>query len=95
MRVIIHLSCYYILTLIQEEIKRISQELALSEKCVENAYKAYWTFIKETIGQLPLKEELTEEEFGKLRTNFNIPNLGKLSCTYKRWLGVKKHYNKE
>lgn len=83
------------MTSIQEEINRISKELALPEKCVENAYKAYWTFIKETIGQLPLKEDLTEEEFSKLKTNFNIPNLGKFSCTYKRWLGVKKHYKKE
>lgn len=83
------------MTLIQEEINRISKELALPEKCVENTYRAYWTFIKETIEQLPLKDDLTEEEFHKLRTNFNIPNLGKLSCTYKRWLGVKKYYKKE
>lgn len=82
------------MTLIQEEISRISKELALPKKCVENIYKAYWTFIKETIGQLPLKEDLTEDVFNRLRTNFNIPNLGKFSCTYKRWLGVKKHYKK-
>lgn len=82
------------MTLIQEEIKRISRELVLPEKCVENTYKAYWTFIKKTIGQLPLKSDLTEKEFNKLRTNFNIPNLGKLSCTYKRWLGVQKNYKR-
>lgn len=83
------------MTLLQEEIKRISRELTLPEKCVENTYKAYWTFIKETISQLPLKNDLTKEEFNKLRTNFNIPNLGKLSCTYKRWSGVQKHYKKK
>lgn len=83
------------MTLLQEEIKRISRELALPEKCVENTYKAYWTFIKETISQLPLKNDLTKEEFNKLRTNFNIPNLGKLSCIYKRWSGVQKHYKKK
>lgn len=83
------------MTLIKKEISRISKELTLPEKCVENIYKAYWTFIKETISSLPLKEDLTEDEFNRLRTNFNIPNLGKFSCTYKRWLGVKKHYRKD
>ena len=83
------------MTLIQEEINRISKELALPEKCVENAYKAYWSFIKNTIEKLPLKEEFTEEDFNNLRTNFNIPNLGKLSCTYKRWLGVRKSYKRK
>lgn len=82
------------MTLIQEEIKRISRELTLPEKCVENVYRAYWVFIKEAISQLPLKDNLTEDEFNKLRTNFNIPNLGKLSCTYKRWLGVQKSYKR-
>ena len=37
-------------------------------------------------------EEMTEEQFSKLRTNFNLPHLGKLSCNYKRWSGVKKKF---
>lgn len=83
------------MTLIQKEISRISKELALPEECVENAYKAYWGFIKTTIEELTLKEEFSEEEFNSLRTNFNIPNLGKLSCTYKRWLRVRKYYKRK
>lgn len=57
---------------------------------VEFAYKSYWKFIKKTIEELPLKEDLSEEEFAKLKTNFSIPSLGKLSCTYDRYCKIKK-----
>lgn len=71
-------------------ISKLAEELNLPTEVIFRTYKAYWLFIRETIQGLPLKENLTEEEFRRLRTNFNIPNLGKLSCTYKRHQGVKK-----
>lgn len=79
-----------------EIIKQVSEELGIPVKVVDTAYKSYWKFIKQTIQALPLKCDLTEEEFMELRTNFNIPSLGKLTCTYDRMIGVKKRleYNK-
>lgn len=74
----------------QEILKKVAIELNLPVEVVELAYKSHWAFIRETITSLPLKESLNEEDFSKLRTNFNIPSLGKLTCTYKRMLGVKK-----
>ena len=59
---------------------------------VDTAYKSYWKFIKQTIQSLPLKDDISEEEFAKLRTNFNIPSLGKLTCTLDRMMGVKKRF---
>lgn len=56
---------------------------------VEFAYKSYWKFIRKTIQELPLKENLSEEEFAKLKTNFNIVSLGKLSCDYDRYKKIK------
>ena len=56
---------------------------------VELAYKTYWKFIRKTIQELPLKQDLSEEEFAKLKTNFNIVSLGKLSCNYDRYKRVK------
>ena len=73
-------------------IGRVSEELNLPKEVVDKTYKAYWLFIKNHIQFLPLKENLNEEDFAKLRTNFNIPSLGKLSCTYDRMLGMKKRY---
>jgi hypothetical protein len=43
---------------------------------------------------LPLKEDLTDEEFNELRTNFNIPSLGKLHCTLGRYRAIKNNYEK-
>ena len=73
--------------------EEVAVELGLDSVLVENTYKAFWSYIRNTIVSLPLKEDLTEEEFSKYSTNFNIPSLGKLSCTYDRFIGVKKRFN--
>ena len=73
-------------------VGKVSRELNLPKEVVDKTYKAYWLFIKNHIQSLPLKENLNEESFAKLRTNFNIPSLGKLSCTYDRMLGMKKRH---
>ena len=73
-------------------VSEISKELNLPSKVVDKVFKAYWRFIRETIQKLPLKDNLSEEQFQQLRTNFNIPSLGKLSCTYDRASKVKKRY---
>jgi hypothetical protein len=70
--------------------KEVSQKLNIPEDVVDAAYKSFYEFVKEKITELPLKDELSEEEFSKLRTNFNIPSLGKLHCTYERYSKVKE-----
>lgn len=72
-----------------EIIGKVSQELGLPIEIVGKTYESYWKFIRQTIQSLPLKDNISEEEFAKLRTNFNIPSLGKLTCTFKRMTGVK------
>jgi hypothetical protein len=72
--------------------QQVANEINLPLKVVESAYRSYWQFIKDKIQSLPLKEDLSEEDFEKLRTNFNIPSLGKLSCTYDRMVNVKKRF---
>ena len=71
---------------------KVSKETGIPVDIVEKTYKMYWEFIKQTIQELPLKDDLSEEEFAKLKTNFNIPSLGKMSVTYDRYIGVKKRY---
>jgi hypothetical protein len=74
----------------EQTINRLAIQLGLPKNVILKAYKAYWLFIKTTIEGLPLKEPLDEEALYKLRPNFNIPNLGKLSCTYERYKGIHK-----
>ena len=73
-------------------IGKVSQEMDIPLEVVDTAYKSYWKFLKQTIQSLPLKDDISEEEFAKLRTNFNIPSLGKLTCTFDRMMGVKKRF---
>ena len=73
-------------------INNVSRTLGISPKVVEKVYRAYWSYIKETIQALPLKEELSEEDFLKLKTNFNIPSLGKLCCTLDKYNKVKNRF---
>ena len=76
----------------KDTIDYVANKLELPQEVVKEAYESYWKFIRQIISELPLKDELSEEEFNRLRTNFNIPSLGKLSCTYDRVKGVKERY---
>ena len=74
-------------------INKVSEELDLPKEVVDKTYKSFWLFIRRYIQSLPLKEDLSKDNFDKLRTNFNIPSLGKLTCTYDRMIGIKKKFN--
>ena len=73
-------------------IGKVSSELNLPEELVDKTYKAFWLFIRDTIQALPLKPIQNDEAFSTLRTNVNIPSLGKLNCTYDRVVGMKKRF---
>lgn len=76
----------------EQIIESVANELQLPVDLVRKTYKAYWQFVRDTIQQLPLKDDISEEEFKKIKTNFNIPSLGKLYCTRDRYLRVKKRF---
>ncbi len=76
----------------QEILKEVSIELNIPVEVVKEAYESYWLFIRQSIVALPLKQDLSLEDFNKLKSNFNIPSLGKLSCTYDRMVGVKERF---
>lgn len=75
-----------------EIVNKVSGDIGLSPDTVDKTYKAFWKYIRDTIQELPLKEDMSGEEFLMLRPNFNIPSLGKLTCTYKRYSGVREKF---
>lgn len=75
-------------------IIKVANELDLPEELVNRTYISYWKYIRETIQELPLKDNLTQEEFNAMKTNFNIPSIGKLSCNWNRYSGVKKKFER-
>lgn len=76
--------------LFQEIIEQVATKHSLPKEVVLVAYRSYWEFIKEKAEELNLKDDITEEEFNKLRTNFNIPSIGKLYITWDKLNNIKK-----
>lgn len=62
----------------EDAVARVAEELSLPKKFVDRVYKSYWKAVREHICELPLKEDLTDEEFAQLQPNVNIPSIGKL-----------------
>lgn len=58
-----------------------AKELNISPALSQLIYKSYWKFIRSSISNLEL-DNITEEDFKKLTTNFNIPYIGKLYTSY-------------
>lgn len=75
-----------------EVVKEVALKLDIPEEVVKEAYGSFWKFIRDSIMALPLKEDLTEEEFKQLKTNFNIPSIGKMACTYDRYKSIKDRF---
>ena len=78
---------------IGEAVNQVAMSTGIPKTIVKKTYRAYWKAIREHITSLPLKEDLTEEEFMSLRPNVNIPSIGKLFVTLDRYTRIKKMYN--
>lgn len=76
-----------------EIIAQVASDLGLPKRLVNKTYKAYWRAVREHITSLPLKEDLTDEEFMELQPNVNIPSIGKLYVTLDRYRKIKESYN--
>lgn len=81
----------------EEIFNRVAFQMGMSPETIETIYKAYWKFVKKHIEALPLKEGLNKEEFDKLRTSFNITQLGKFYVDYDKYKKLLESYknNKE
>ena len=64
-------------------IKKVSRNLNIDQKIVEQVYKSYWLYIKEHISSLPLRD-LSCEEYNSTVSNINLPFLGKLYVDYNK-----------
>lgn len=76
-------------TFLESAVKRIARKHSIKPELALLIYKSYWNFIRTTISGLPL-EEMTEADFEKVPTNFNIPYIGKLYTNYGK---IIKHRN--
>ena len=78
----------------EEIIAQVASETGLPKKLIDRTYKAYWRAIREHITSLPLKEDLTDEEFNALQPNINIPSIGKFSLTLENYKRKREKYKR-
>ena len=75
-------------------VTRVADSTGLSKRIVDRTYRAYWKAVREYIKSRPLKSDLTEEEFLKVRPNVNIPSIGKLYVTYERYKYLREKFGR-
>ena len=73
---------------------KVALELNLPTAYVWEVYSSYWKSIREHISSLPLKGKLSEEEFSQLKTNVNIPSLGKFHVDWSNLTNKKTKYER-
>lgn len=78
----------------EEIISKVAEDTGLTSTFVDKVYRSYWRSVREYIKSLPLKEDLTEEEFSRLKPNVNIPSIGKLYVTFDRYKAVKNIFKR-
>lgn len=78
---------------LDEIIAKVAESTGLPKVLVERTYRAYWRSIREYIVSLPLKDDLSDEEFNKLKTSVNIPSIGKLYVSAERYRVLKNIFN--
>lgn len=76
-----------------EVVKQVADQLNLPTQFVVRVYMSYWKAVRKHIASLPLKQDLTDEEFSKLQPNVNIPSIGKLYVTLDRYHRMKKYFS--
>ena len=78
---------------VDEAIKQIAEEQGFDEHVVRRVYYSVFEFIKDTVIEMPLKEELLDKkEFEKLDRVFYIPGLGKVTIPYTRYKKIWEAY---
>lgn len=78
--------------IIEDAITRTADELGLDKGFVKDIYMAYWKAIRNHISQIPMKDDLSQEELESYRPTVTMPSLGKLACPWERYSSVKKKY---
>lgn len=78
----------------EQIVSEVAESLSLPKRFVDRVYKSYWRAVREHISSLPLKDDITDEEFIKCKPNVNIPSIGKLYVTLEKYRWLKDKFEK-
>ncbi len=72
------------------KIAELAKEYNLSEAEIEAIILSPFAFIRDKTKNLDLAKDLNQREFEALKTNFNIPCIGKLHASYFLYKRINK-----
>lgn len=75
--------------LFSEFSEKLSQKYGYSSAVIKRVWYNMFEFMIEEINNIPNLDKITLEEFNKLKTGFNIKNIGKLDVEYKNIINMK------
>lgn len=75
--------------------KEIAKKYGVSLAEVKSVILSQYEFIRETTKNISIPDDTTEEEFNKIKKNFNIPSLAKLHASYYIWRRIVDFKNKK
>jgi hypothetical protein len=73
------------------EIARIAWQNGLSYRDTVGLYNCFWRFIKDKIEGFDFRGGLSIEDIRGMKTDFNLPSLGKLAVRYYKYKKVKEN----
>lgn len=73
------------------KVKELSEKYDIPFDHVKLMVESPYVMMKEKIQELDFKPDLTQEEFNQIKTNFNIPCLGKLYASHYLYTKVNSH----
>lgn len=78
------------------ELREIAKRYNISTDEAKEIISGMYTFIREKVVSLEFKDtKYTREEFDKIKTNFNLPCIGKLCASYYNYSRINKLNNKD
>lgn len=75
--------------------KELAEKYNLDVNVIKKIIYSQYDFIQKKTKELEFKDELSREEFDKMKTNFNIPGIGKLYASYYLYNEIQKKKKKD
>jgi hypothetical protein len=75
---------------IKKLIHSLGLEFGLQDDIIQKIVQSPFKFTRETISNLDVKDNMTEEEFNELKTNFIYMHIGKLYTNFNVYNKIKK-----
>tara|TARA_R110002049_G_scaffold231127_1_gene403374 strand:- start:20163 stop:20423 length:261 start_codon:yes stop_codon:yes gene_type:complete len=74
--------------------KELAEKYNLDLEVIEKIIASPYDFIQKKTREMNFRDGLTREEFDKMKTNFNIPGLGKLYASFYLYNEIQKKKKK-